>query len=127
MEGIDREAVDQLAVVSQERAARAIAEGRFDKSVVPVNNPDGSLALDKEEFPRPGTTLEGLAKLQAETERRQDETRRHEAQYAQLRGEVQAQAKEMMDQNYRVAEAVALSKEGAIRSLCFQRRDRRRI
>lgn len=63
LEGIDRDAVDQLAVVSQERAARAIAEGRFDKSLVPVYNEDGSLALDKEEFPRPGTTMESLAKL----------------------------------------------------------------
>ncbi|MEL7394549.1 MAG: beta-ketoacyl synthase N-terminal-like domain-containing protein, partial [Pseudomonadota bacterium] len=63
LEGIDRDAVDQLAVVSQERAARAIAEGRFDKSVVPVHNPDGTLALDKEEFPRPGTTMESLGGL----------------------------------------------------------------
>ena len=63
LEGIDREAVDQLAVVSQERAARAIAEGRFDKSVVPVHNPDGTLALDKEEFPRPGTSMESLGGL----------------------------------------------------------------
>lgn len=63
LEGIPREALDQLAVVSQERAARAIAEGRFDKSLVPVYREDGSLALDHEEFPRPGTTLEGLAKL----------------------------------------------------------------
>ena len=63
LEGIDREAVDQLAVVSQERAARAIEEGRFDKSLVPVYNEDGSLALDKEEFPRPGTTMETLAGL----------------------------------------------------------------
>ncbi|MEO1553058.1 MAG: acetyl-CoA C-acetyltransferase [Pseudomonadota bacterium] len=63
LEGIDREAVDQLAVVSQERAARAIAEGRFDKSIVPVHNPDGSLALDKEEFPRPGTSMESLGGL----------------------------------------------------------------
>ncbi|MEM0985270.1 MAG: acetyl-CoA C-acetyltransferase [Pseudomonadota bacterium] len=63
LEGIDREAVDQLAVVSQERAARAIAEGRFDRALVPVYNEDGSLALDKEEFPRPGTSMESLAKL----------------------------------------------------------------
>lgn len=63
LEGIDREAVDQLAMVSQERAARAISEGRFDKSLVPVHNLDGSLALDKEEFPRPGTTMETLAGL----------------------------------------------------------------
>ncbi|MEM8634753.1 MAG: acetyl-CoA C-acetyltransferase [Pseudomonadota bacterium] len=63
LEGIDREAVDQLACTSQERAARAIEEGRFDKSLVAVNNPDGSLALDKEEFPRPSTTMESLAGL----------------------------------------------------------------
>lgn len=63
MEGIDREAVDQLALTSQQRAARAIAEGRFDRSLIAVNNPDGSLALDREEFPRPGTTLESLSGL----------------------------------------------------------------
>lgn len=63
LEGIDREAVDQLACTSQIRAARAIAEGRFDKSLVPVHNPDGSLALDKEEFPRPSTTMDSLAGL----------------------------------------------------------------
>lgn len=63
LEGIDREAVDRLAVTSQERAARAIKEGRFNKSVVPVYNVDGSLALDHEEFPRPGTTMESLAGL----------------------------------------------------------------
>lgn len=63
LEGIDREAVDQLAVVSQQRAARAIEEGRFDKSLVPVHNRDGSLALDKEEFPRPQTTMESLSGL----------------------------------------------------------------
>ncbi|MBX7500382.1 acetyl-CoA C-acetyltransferase [Qipengyuania sp. YG27] len=63
MEGIDREALDALALVSQQRAKRAIDEGRFDKSVVPVLNEDGSVALDHEEFPRPETTAEGLAAL----------------------------------------------------------------
>ncbi len=63
LEGIDREAVDRLACVSQERAARAMEEGRFDKSLVPVYNLDGSLALDREEFPRPGTTMETLSEL----------------------------------------------------------------
>lgn len=62
-EGIGREALDALALVSQERAARAIREGRFDKSLVTVYNPDGSVALDHEEFPRPETTAEGLAAL----------------------------------------------------------------
>ncbi len=63
LEGISRRALDELAVVSQERAAVAIAEGRFDRSLVPVYKQDGTLALDAEQFPRPGTTLEGLAKL----------------------------------------------------------------
>ncbi|MEL6323755.1 MAG: acetyl-CoA C-acetyltransferase [Pseudomonadota bacterium] len=63
LEGIDREAVDHLALTSQQRAAQAIEEGRFDRALVPVHNPDGSLALDREEFPRPGTTLESLAGL----------------------------------------------------------------
>ena len=63
LEGIDREALDQLAVTSQDRAAVAMAEGRFDKSVIPVYNVDGTLALDKDEFPRPGTTMESLSKL----------------------------------------------------------------
>ncbi len=63
MEGITREAVDALALESQRRAAVAIAEGRFDKSVVTVFNDDGSVALDHEEFPRPNTTAEGLAGL----------------------------------------------------------------
>jgi acetyl-CoA C-acetyltransferase len=63
IEGISREAVDALALESQKRAAVAIAEGRFDKSLVPVYNLDGTVALDKEEFPRPQTTAEGLASL----------------------------------------------------------------
>jgi len=64
LEGIDREAVDALAVVSQQNAARAIEEGRYDKSLIPVLNPDGSVALDREEFPRPNTTMESLSELQ---------------------------------------------------------------
>ena len=63
IEKISRTALDELAVESQKRAAVAIAEGRFDRSLVSVLKDDGSLALDREEFPRPGTTLEGLAKL----------------------------------------------------------------
>jgi acetyl-CoA C-acetyltransferase len=63
LEGISREAVDDLALESQRRAAVAIAEGRFDKSLVPVYHEDGTLALDREEFPRPQTTREGLAAL----------------------------------------------------------------
>ena len=49
--------------MSQQRAAHAIENGYFKKSVVPVYHEDGSLALDKEEFPRPGTTFESLSQL----------------------------------------------------------------
>ena len=63
IEGISREALDTLALVSQQRADMAIKENRFAKSVVPVLNEDGSVALDREEFPRPETTAEGLAAL----------------------------------------------------------------
>ena len=63
LEGIPREALDAHGAESQRRAAVAIKEGRFDKSLVPVLNLDGTLALDHEEFPRPGTTAESLAKL----------------------------------------------------------------
>ena len=63
LEGIDRRTLDELAAESQRRAELAIKEGRFDRSLVPVHHPDGSLALDREEFPRPGTTAESLASL----------------------------------------------------------------
>jgi acetyl-CoA C-acetyltransferase len=63
LEKITRADVDALALQSQRRAARAIENGYFDRSVIPVSNPDGSLALDHEQFPRPQTTPEGLAAL----------------------------------------------------------------
>ncbi|MBX3706649.1 MAG: acetyl-CoA C-acetyltransferase [Pseudomonadales bacterium] len=63
LEGITREQVDGLAFESQQRAKAALENGHFAKSVVPVFNEDGTLALDRDEFPRPQTTLEGLAQL----------------------------------------------------------------
>jgi acetyl-CoA C-acetyltransferase len=63
LEDIPRSALDELAAGSQARADAAINEGRFDKSLIPVLNLDGSLALDREQFPRPGTTTESLAAL----------------------------------------------------------------
>jgi len=63
LEGIDRTALDSLAVVSQQRADHAIKNGYFERSLVPVYNLDGSLALGHEEFPRPQTTLASLAEL----------------------------------------------------------------
>ena len=68
LEGISRQAVDELALVSQQRADAAIRGGHFNKSLVPVYKEDGSLALDHEEFPRPQTTLEGLNGLKASFE-----------------------------------------------------------
>ena len=64
VEGFSREDCDSLAVDSQNRAQQAIGEGRFDRSLVPIHHDDGILALDHDEFPRPGTTLADLAKLQ---------------------------------------------------------------
>lgn len=62
-EGFTREQCDQLGVDSQVRAAAALAEGRFDRSLVTIMHDDGRVALDHEEFPRPGTALADLAKL----------------------------------------------------------------
>ncbi|MDT7548972.1 MAG: acetyl-CoA C-acetyltransferase [Actinomycetota bacterium] len=63
LEGFTRADVDAFAVTSQDRAAKAISDGRFDRSVIAVRNEDGSIALDREEFPRPGTTADSLAGL----------------------------------------------------------------
>ena len=63
LEGISREDLDALALESQVRADKAIREGRFNRSVVAVHKEDGSLALDREEYPRPQTTAEALAGL----------------------------------------------------------------
>jgi len=62
-EGFSRIELDAFSAESQKRAGEAIAAGAFDKSLVPVFRPDGTLALDKEEFPRPQTTAESLANL----------------------------------------------------------------
>jgi acetyl-CoA C-acetyltransferase len=63
LEGATRDDVDAIALESQRRAAAAIEGGHFARSLVPVHNDDGSIALDRDEYPRPQTTLEGLAKL----------------------------------------------------------------
>jgi acetyl-CoA C-acetyltransferase len=72
IEGIERQALDELALESQRRAAIAIDEGRFSKSLVPVYHEDGTLALDREEYPRPQTTMEGLAGLKPAFEQMAD-------------------------------------------------------
>jgi len=65
LEGFAREEIDAVALRSQRNAARAIEEGRFARSLVPVRDPfTGALALERDEFPRPNTTAEGLAALE---------------------------------------------------------------
>jgi len=57
---------DAFAVRSQQRAGKAIASGFFNQEIVPVETPGGKagpIVVDKDEHPRPDTTLESLAKL----------------------------------------------------------------
>ena len=63
IEEIDRSSVDALALESQQKAAHAIKNGHFERSLIPVHGWDGTLVLDAEEFPRPQTTLQGLSEL----------------------------------------------------------------
>ena len=62
LEGFTREMVDTYAAQSQSRAATAIEEHRFDRSLIEVIAPDGS-AVAGDEHPRPGTSAESLARL----------------------------------------------------------------
>jgi acetyl-CoA C-acetyltransferase len=61
--GFSRDDVDAYAVESQKRAAAAWDEGRFDKSVMAVKDPNGLTILAKDEHLRPGTTMQSLAAL----------------------------------------------------------------
>jgi len=63
LEGFSREDCDRFAVASQERCALAQKECRFERSLVPVVDQDGRTVLERDEHPRPGTTLESLAQL----------------------------------------------------------------
>lgn len=62
---ISREDQDKFAVESQRRAQEAIANGKFKDEIVPVEvkTKKETIIFDQDEFPRPGTTLEVLAKL----------------------------------------------------------------
>ena len=64
MEGITREELDAFALESQRRAANAIENGYFDKSIIPVVDDEGNVVLARDEHPRPGTTAENLAALE---------------------------------------------------------------
>ncbi|NWF24946.1 acetyl-CoA C-acetyltransferase [Streptomyces sp. PKU-EA00015] len=61
--GWSRRDVDEYAALSQERAAAAWKDGRFERSVVPVRDRNGLVVLDHDEHMRPGTTADSLAAL----------------------------------------------------------------
>jgi acetyl-CoA C-acetyltransferase len=63
--GYSRTDVDAYAVESQQRAQRALDNGHFSKSVVPVKDYSGLIILDRDEMVRPETTVESLGKLKA--------------------------------------------------------------
>ncbi|MFC4496089.1 acetyl-CoA C-acetyltransferase [Streptomyces ovatisporus] len=63
IEGYSRRDVDEYAARSQELAAQAWKDGRFDNSVVPVTDRNGLTVLDRDEHIRPGTTADSLAGL----------------------------------------------------------------
>ncbi|MDP0927777.1 acetyl-CoA C-acetyltransferase [Paracoccus onubensis] len=63
--GFSRKECDALAVESQRRAALAWDENRFAKSIVPVTDQNGLTILERDEYMRPGTSVEDLAKLKA--------------------------------------------------------------
>jgi 3-oxoadipyl-CoA thiolase len=63
---VSRADQDAFALRSQERAGKAMASGYFAQEIVPVEAPGGKagpITVDKDEHPRPQTTLAGLAKL----------------------------------------------------------------
>ena len=60
--GVTREAQDEWAVISQQRAVAARDGGHFDREITPVTTPDGT-TVTRDDGPRPGTTLEKLAEL----------------------------------------------------------------
>lgn len=63
LEGFGRKELDALALSSQQRADRAVREGRFARSLIPITDDAGEVLLDHEQYPRPQTTADGLAAL----------------------------------------------------------------
>ncbi|MCI7125854.1 MAG: acetyl-CoA C-acetyltransferase [Agathobaculum sp.] len=63
--GITREMQDEVALASQQKAAKAIAEGKFKDEIVPieVKKKKETVVFDTDEHPKPNTTMEVLAKL----------------------------------------------------------------
>ena len=65
LDGYSREDVDAYAMESQRRAAHARDNGWFDQSVVPVRDKNGTIILERDDFIKPDTTMEGLASLRS--------------------------------------------------------------
>jgi len=63
LRGITREEADRFALESQRRAVRARDSGAFDRGVAPVRDANGLVVLERDENPRPETTIEALAAL----------------------------------------------------------------
>ena len=65
--GLTREELDEFSLASQQKACAAQDAGRFDKEIVPVEikKKKETIIFNKDEGPRPGSTIEGLAKLRA--------------------------------------------------------------
>lgn len=63
LEGFTRAQLDTFAAASQAKAATALREGRFARSIVPVQDREGNIVLEHDEYPRPDTTVETLATL----------------------------------------------------------------
>lgn len=63
--GLTREQLDEFAAASQQKAVKAQEEGRFEAEIVPVviKGKKGDVVVSKDEGPRAGTTVEGIAKL----------------------------------------------------------------
>ena len=63
LEEFSRTDVDELALCSQMRAAEAVRQGYFKNSIIAVNGADGAVLLDQDEYPRPNTSMDDLARL----------------------------------------------------------------
>jgi acetyl-CoA C-acetyltransferase len=64
IDGVSREELDRFALRSQQNAGRAVEEKRFAKSLFAVKDDDGKVVLERDEHPRPTTTVESLAGLE---------------------------------------------------------------
>ncbi|WP_104523829.1 acetyl-CoA C-acetyltransferase [Blastococcus atacamensis] len=62
LKGVSRQEMDEFAVRSQNLAEESINNGFWDREIVPITTPDGTV-VTKDDGPRPGTTLEGISGL----------------------------------------------------------------